>query len=320
MFDSFDEINQTWPGVVVDINDPLKLSRIKVNIPRFFGTLEVEDIPWASPSYNTDGKVFNIVDLGKVVHILFPNGDIYHPVWTHAEHSNINLQKKLLSLTEDAYQQFQAISFDAKLQIYADAVDEGFVLDYVKSKIQIMPDGNIIINLRDNASTLNLGSKNASQSVLLGNRFIEWMDEFMKNLVGNYGGPYLGNLMAPIVPNPAMLQICNKYFAIRSLPDYHFLSDRVKVVDNDSVIPNTRKFDEVPESDEYLYNDVENTTQHVEIYKPTSNNTSTGSSATVNAPTLETSPQEYTEKLNFIETYQPKDDNNNIQVYPASNI
>jgi len=279
LFDSFDEINQQWPGVVVNINDPLKIGRIKVNVPRFYGTLDVEDIPWASTTSNSDGRAFSTADVGKIVYVIFPNGDIYHPIWSHAEHCNINLQKKLLTLSDEAYQQFQALSFDAKLQIYADAVDEGLVIDYVKSKIQITPNGDIIVNLRDNASTLHLGSINSTQSVLLGNRFIEWFDEFMKNLVGNYGGPFLGNLMAPVVPNPAMLQVCNKYFAIRSLPDYHFLSDRVKVVDNDSVIPNTRKFDEVPESDEYLYNDVSNCIQRIKIYQPSNNKTSTGSSA-----------------------------------------
>jgi len=279
LFDAFDEINQQWPGVVVDINDPLKIGRIKVNVPRFYGTFDVEDIPWASTTSNVDGRAFSTADLGKIVYVIFPNGDIYHPIWSHAEHYNINLQKKLFSLTEEAYQQFQALTFDAKLQIYADAVDEGLIIDYVKSKVQITPEGDIIINLRDNASTLYLGSEGATQSVLLGNRFIEWFDEFIKNLVGGYGGPFLGNLMAPVVPNPAMLQVCNKYFAIRSLPDYHFLSDRVKVVDNDSVIPNKREYDEVPESDEYLYNDVENNMPRVRIYQPSSAKTSMGSSA-----------------------------------------
>jgi len=278
IFDSFDEINQQWPGVVVDINDPLKLGRIKVNVPRFYGTFDIEDIPWASPTYNTDGGTFYLPDIGKVIYLIFPAGDIYHPEWTYAEHFNINLHKKLQTLSEEAYQQFSVIAFDAKLQIYDEGTEEGFILDYVKSKLQINPDGDIILQLRDNASTVKIGSHDANQSIILGDRFISWFDEFIKNMIGSYGGPFLGNLMAPVVPNPAMLQICNKYFAIRSMPAAHFLSDRIKVVDNDSVDPNDRQFDEIPESDEYLYNTTENTTERTRIYQPTNLKTSTGSS------------------------------------------
>jgi hypothetical protein len=278
IFDSFDEINQQWPGVVVDTNDPLKLGRIKVNVPRFYGTFDAEDIPWASPTYNTDGGAFYLPDIGKITYLVFPSGDIYHPEWTYTEHFNINLHKKLQTLSEEAYQQFAVIAFDAKLQIYEESTEEGFGLDYVKSKLQINPDGDIILQLRDNASTVKIGSHDANQSIILGDRFISWFDEFIKNMVGSYGGPFLGNLMAPVVPNPAMLQICNKYFTIRSMPAAHFLSDRIKVVDNDSVDPNDRQFDEIPESDEYLYNTTENTTERTRIYQPTNLKTSTGSS------------------------------------------
>lgn len=277
-FESFGQENE-WPGVVVDVNDPQKTGRIRVNVPRFFGTLEVEDIPWASQTYSSSGREFVKMDVGKVVNLSFPNGDIYHPEWSFAEHYNINLKNKLDTLTEEAYIQFQALVFDANFQFYEESTTEGMVLDYVKSKFQINPDGDMILNLRDNSSTMYLGSNDADQSAMLGNRFINWFDDFIKNMIGNFGGPYLGNLSAPVIANPAMLQICNQYFSIRSAPAAHFLSDRVKLVDNDAVNPNQRQFDLTPEGDEYMNNDEENTIQRDRTYQPSGSPTSTGSSA-----------------------------------------
>lgn len=279
-FESFGRENE-WPGVVVDVNDPQKNGRLRINVPRFFGTFEIDDIPWASPTYSSSGREFVKMDVGKVVNLSFPNGDIYHPEWSFAEHYNINLKNKIDTLTEEAYLQFQALVFDANFQFYEEASGEGMVLDYVKSKFQITPEGDMILNLRDNSSTMYLGSNDADQSAMLGDRFIKWFDEFIKNMIGNYGGPYLGNLSAPVIANPAMLQICNKYFSIRSAPAAHFLSDRVKLVDNDAVNPNQREFDLTPQGDEYMNNEEENTIQRDRTYQPSGSPTSTGSSATL---------------------------------------
>jgi hypothetical protein len=267
-----------WPGIVLDNNDPRKLGRCKITTPRFFGSIPVEDLPWAAPSNDRDGEEFIIPDVGKVVNIHFPNGDIYHPEYTQTEHYNINLQNKLESLTETAYQQFKALSFDANFQFYTENEDEGMVLDYVKSKMQIRPNGDVIINLRDNASTMYLGSEGADQSALLGDRWIKWFDKFMKNMIGQFGGPYLGNMTAPVIANPAMLQVCNEYFAVRQAPAQHFLSDRIKVVDNDKVEANRREFDQVPEADQFLINEKENEISRQRTYQPSNAPTSTGSS------------------------------------------
>ncbi|MFV2016614.1 MAG: hypothetical protein ACC656_14385, partial [Candidatus Heimdallarchaeota archaeon] len=257
-----------------DNNDPLKTGRLKVNVPRFFDGLEIEDLPWAAPRYNHDGEEFILPDVGKVVVVYFSSGDIYHPEYYYSQNTNINLQAKLESLTTEAYFQFKAMTFDANFQFYKEPDIEGMVLDYVKSKFQITPNGDMILNLRDNASTLYLGSKEADQSVILGDRFINWFDKFMRNMIGQFGGPFLGNLSAPVIANPAFLQVSNEYFAIRQQISKHFLSDRVKVVDNDAVVANQREFDVIPESDEVLYLDEEKTVQRQRIYQPSNAPTS----------------------------------------------
>lgn len=267
-----------WPGVVVDNYDPLKTGRLKIQVPRFFSGLEPEHIPWAAPRYNHDGEEFILPEVGKVVNISFSSGDIYHPEYFFSESFNINLMNKLESLTEEAYLQFKALTFDANFQLYKDPENEGMVLDYVKSKFQITPNGDMIFNLRDNASTMYLGSEGAGQSVLLGDRFIRWFDKFMKNMIGQFGGPYLGNLSAPVIANPAFLQVANEYFAIRQQLASHFLSDRVKVVDNDSVQANQREFDLVPEQDEFIFKGEEEDVQRNRTAQPSSAPTSNGSS------------------------------------------
>jgi len=67
------------PGVVVDVNDPYKRGRVKVNVMNVFDGLDKEDIPWASPCRNLDGKDFRIPEVGQVVNINFIDGNLYLP-------------------------------------------------------------------------------------------------------------------------------------------------------------------------------------------------------------------------------------------------
>lgn len=265
-----DDNEVEWPGVVMYVDDPFKKGRIKVNVPRFFSGLPAEDLPWAYPRQSTDGKSFQIPEIGKVVNVSFPSGDIYHPEYDYAEHFNYNLQTKLESLTDEAYRQFLALSFSAKFQLYKDDVKEGLILDYVKSRLNIDTKGNISLDLRDNNSSLFIGSPDASQSAVLGDAFMNWFDKLVQNLLGGNGGPYLGNMGAPVIANPSMLQVCNEYFAIRP----NFLSVHVKVVDNYSVKPNDRKFDQIPENDKFSSNGKDYTVnnKNYQIYQPSNDN------------------------------------------------
>lgn len=77
-----------YTGTVVKRNDPLNLSRIKINIP---GILEPEDEdagPWAYPK---GGGAKNwgrnsVPPFGADVYVQFVNGDIERPVWEPANH------------------------------------------------------------------------------------------------------------------------------------------------------------------------------------------------------------------------------------------
>jgi hypothetical protein len=245
-----DNLNGIYVGIVEHNIDPKRRGRVKIRIDKLHGrTSDVEfiptdDLPWASPELENRGLAFDIPDIGKVMHVTFLDGDRYSPVYINAEHYNYNLQGKLQSLSDESYAQFYAIAFDDKHQYYHDK-DQGIMFDYVKSNMNIDPKGNMRMNLRDNLSKLFLGTEDASQQSMLGNHWMNWFDKFVHNLIGAYGGPYLGNLGAPVLPNPAMIQVMNEYYALRET----FLSQHVMVVDNQRVKAQTRGFDATQKGD-----------------------------------------------------------------------
>lgn len=255
----FDYQYSEWVGIVVDNRDPLKMGRVKINVRRFFGNLETVDIPWAYPIRNSSGSDFGVPTIGKIVNVIFPNGDIYHPQYSYAEHNNKNLQNKIESLDVDDYVNFAALSFSSKFQFYTEQRSEGLVVDYVKSKFRITPDGDMILNLRNNNSVLYLGSESGDdnmQSLIHGDRFMDWFRRFLNSiqnascLTSSVGGPTFFSAEG--------VQLKVEFDAIdKSIKNY--LSDHVKVVDNQSVVANNRAFDVVPESDKYIVNDVSNT-------------------------------------------------------------
>lgn len=231
--------NNDYIGVVEDINDPKRIGRARVRVESLHGRKEdknfipTSDLPWLEPS--SRGSSFTISSVGKVVYVAFEDEDYYKGSYFAEEHYDINLQGKLDSLSDTQYSNFYALNFDAKHQYYHND-DEGVVFDYMKSNINMRENGDIRLNLKDNSSTLYLGTQDASQQAVLGNHFFDWMDELVQTLLSE---SFIGNLGAPVIPSPTMIEKCQKYLALRST----FLSNHVYVVDNSRVKPQTRKFD-----------------------------------------------------------------------------
>lgn len=73
-----------WTGIVVSNDDPLRLGRIKVNIPGIYDEVDVEFLPWAIPEDTWVGsKVANLVvpEVGTTIRGIFDNGDLYKPIY-----------------------------------------------------------------------------------------------------------------------------------------------------------------------------------------------------------------------------------------------
>jgi len=234
------EPNKTYIGVVEDNVDPKKQGRLKIRVLDVYDDLKVEDIPFASPWKDLNGNEFNVPEKGKVLLVVFDQGDEYKPEFISAEHYNINLERKLNSLDGANYTSMKSLIFDHKTQIYVND-QEGLKIDYKYNNVNIQ-ENSIDLNLKDNNRSLNLGDATAGQQAILGNHWMDWFDKLVDNLMGSNGGPYLGNMGAPVVANPGLIQVLQEY---KQLRDPVFLSHHVNIVDNDKIttVKNTQRED-----------------------------------------------------------------------------
>jgi hypothetical protein len=84
------------------------------------------------------------------------------------------------------------------------------------------------MELKDNTGMVNLGTKGATQSALLGDAFFAWFDQFISTLLKPTS--LIGNLGTPVL-KPDIDVLLTQYQSIRDT----FLSKIVKIVDNNSV-------------------------------------------------------------------------------------
>jgi hypothetical protein len=224
------EAGKTYIGVVEDNNDPKKQGRVKVRVLDVFDDTKIEDIPFATPWKDLSGDEFKTPDIGKVVTVVFDNGNQNDPEFIHSDHFNVNLEKKLQSISNEDYLSMKTLIFDHKTQIYVND-SEGLKLDHKFNVINIK-ESSINIDLKDNFGKINLGTENSTQRSILGDNFLNWFDDFVNILMGGKGGPFLGNLMSPVQATPALLSSLQKY---QNLKDPKFLSKNVYIVDNEDV-------------------------------------------------------------------------------------
>lgn len=217
--------NRMFVGIVERNVDPKRLGRCKIRVQGLFEDIDTEDIPWAWPYKDINGKAFMIPDVGKIVNVEFPNDELYDPYYIFSEHYNVNLQKKLNSLGEDEYRKFVALLFDHRTQLYA--TDDELVFDHLFNKMVIAKD-SMSLELKDNTQTLMLGTKEATQQALLSNHFFEWFDRFLDEFMNPTS--MSGNLGAPIL-KPQLDNLIAEYNAIKNT----FVSNHVFITDNDKI-------------------------------------------------------------------------------------
>ena len=221
---------KTYVGVIENNNDPKKNGRCQIRVMDVFDNLKLEDLPWASPWKDLNGNQFNIPDKGKVVTVIFENGNTNNPEYISSDNYNINLEKKLNSLNETDYLSMKSVFFDHKTQLYVND-GEGLKIDHKFNNINIK-ENSINFNLKDNFRKVNIGSQNSTQRAILGDNFTNWFDTFLNILMGAQGGSFLGNLAAPVVATPALMSHIQLYFQLK---DPKLLSKNVYIVDNDDI-------------------------------------------------------------------------------------
>lgn len=219
-------MGKIYLGLVEDNVDPKRIGRLKIRIQGLMEDIEVGDLPWAHPFKDLSGKAFSLPGIGKIVNVIFTQENIYSVEYIYSEKYNINLSDKLESLSDKEYKNFVALLFDHRTQVYSD--ESELRLDYMFNNIKIKEE-SINIHLKDNDQELRLGHDHASQSAVLGDHFLTWLDEFMNTML--LPTSLVGNLSAPIL-KPQIDAMIAKYFALRKT----FLSQHVKIVDNASCI------------------------------------------------------------------------------------
>ena len=216
-----------FAGIVEDNVDPRRQGRIKVRVQCVFDDLPGEHLPWVSPYIIPSGMAFDVPPIGKMVNIVFDNGNLYSPYYFFTDKYNLNLQDKLESLSDEDYVNFSALSFNHITQIYSS--NNSFTIDYLVNKLK-MTNSSINLELKDNKQKINIGTAKANQNAVLGEHFIlDWFKRFVEELV--MPDSLMGNNGAPI-QKPKLDQLLQEFQ--KNTANY-YVSKNVFIVDNDKV-------------------------------------------------------------------------------------
>lgn len=213
--------NKRYIGTVVDNKDPKRIGRVKARVMNLYDDMPDKDLPWISPSKGLNGKNFSTPSKGKIINVTFD--DDSNPEYSTSEHYNPNLQQKIENINVDDYVSMSAILFDHKTQIYSNESD-GLVLDYKYNRIRIS-ENEIMLELKDNNSTILLGDNKAKENMILGKSFLDWFDNFLHDLI--YGG-FIGS----VSPSPSLIK---QYVEFKTKKDFIFKSHHVFAPKNDSI-------------------------------------------------------------------------------------
>lgn len=223
--------NSEFIGIVEDNKDPDKKQRVRIRIPYLHGdanAIPTDAIPWAQPIRDNNGLSFSVPDLNKIVMVTFPTGNQYFPVYRNAVHLNINLQKKIEQYSDTDYTSFVALCYNHNAQIYFDR--ENFNLFYKLNGLKIGED-EIIIKRKDASTTIKIGNENADQSIVLGDNWMDFFNEFMQVLPTAFLTTSPGS---PAAASPDLIKVIGKYNSQK----INFLSKKIFAVDNDDTTTN----------------------------------------------------------------------------------
>jgi len=149
-------------GVIMDINDPLKKGRCRINVFGLFDDLAITDLPWAHQTFDISfgdkggsGR-FSTPQLGAIVHVIFNNGDYYSPEYKGLQEIGDGLQQEL----NDSYEGSHSLIYDGIeiVKIFY-TKNKGLMLETKGSTINITNDDKINITSK---GEINLVNPNAS--------------------------------------------------------------------------------------------------------------------------------------------------------------
>jgi uncharacterized protein involved in type VI secretion and phage assembly len=137
-----------YRGLVVDVDDPDKLGRIKAQVPEVLGDT---DSPWAIPCVPYAGKSHGLVLLPEVddgVWIEFEAGDPSRPIWTGCWWGDGELPDPGAPLT----------------RVLATTDGHKLVLDEDANEIHLLHPGGAELKMTDSDITLTIGQAEAKMT------------------------------------------------------------------------------------------------------------------------------------------------------------
>ena len=104
----------SWLGEVVDVEDTLKIGRVKIKVYGLFDEIPTADIPWAYPGNNTTGGsdtgggYLSVPKKGSIVSVKFDQGNLYHPEYFF----NQQISDEVKAEIENSYANAHIIVYD----------------------------------------------------------------------------------------------------------------------------------------------------------------------------------------------------------------
>ena len=188
-------IGTIWLGEVINVDDPLKLGRIKIRIFGKYDELEDSVIPWAISLNLLSSGTLILPKVGEVVNVLFENGDEYVPLYFTNESINDTLKANI----EDDYPLFWSLYNDnigdKSLNIYYTDT-QGLIIQKNDSIIRFNnEDDSIIINNGENSKVIHLNNsgisigslESSAEPAVLADTLEQLLNDFITDL-GNVGG------------------------------------------------------------------------------------------------------------------------------------
>lgn len=170
-----DLTNVRFIAQVIENNDPLKLERIKVSLPKLFKEeTPVEDLPWIAPHSNSKFRGpeiggFSVPDVGTYVYVEFQQGRITSGFYTGGVVSNLTR----ITLEETNYPNRYGLIDSKGNHFYVDKQEGSIeVKHFSGTTFKITPDGSLeftcvannTMSISGNTSITTSGNTNISTS------------------------------------------------------------------------------------------------------------------------------------------------------------
>jgi len=151
----------SWLGEVVDVEDTLKIGRVKIKVYGLFDVIPTADIPWAYPGNNTSGGsdtgggYLSVPKKGAIVSVKFDQGNLYHPEYFF----NQQISDEVKAEIENSYANAHIIVYDT---VTSGAVkiffteEKGVMIDYQKTQINIKNDKSILVQTASGKSKIEI--------------------------------------------------------------------------------------------------------------------------------------------------------------------